>query len=213
MIKKVAASSNSKKLSPFTRSIMTIQIPDQVHFDGKDYELAAVMGTNMCRPSDFGITAIGLCSACWRGYLNFYEYGNGELLLKEMWVNSNEPPPPINDNEAISPDASMFAPLPIFQYVYRNLAFKSKFTGNILIGRNLIKSRVPRVGFQDPISYKTVKELRIKDGNVLEILDTSAHMKRLRKEAKKCDQNKNSETQEGGKEWLATRFLLDTGSG
>ena len=56
---------------------------------------------------------------------------------------------------------------------YEGVRVASRFTGRLLIARGLVQDQYVHMGFQKPAAYKTVIELVVEDGKVVDEIDRS----------------------------------------
>ncbi|MHA1112536.1 MAG: hypothetical protein ACTSRE_15690 [Promethearchaeota archaeon] len=168
---------------------ITGQVPEQVLYNNEVYALAGVKGIGLFSPEEFGITPQMASTACWRGFQMGYKIDKGELLLNWMFIRTDlSNPPSINevDGQIVTEEYSMFS------HRYEGLNIKSHFTGKFLIGKDFIRDLYVHMGFQKPITYKTVLEVFVEEGTVIEIKDRSVENEKFRKEAQHFDPEKES---------------------
>ena len=82
-----------------------------------------------------------------------------------------------------------------------------KFTGFILLGKDFIDEMYVHMGFQRPISYKTVIEFQFQEGEIISVNDFSELIEKLRKEDPTKDASPNYD--ETTLEWIDRLFSLD----
>ncbi len=159
---------------------MTGQITNKFKYEGELYELVGIDGDNLYSAEDFGITTQTASTACWRGYQTFYDCVNGELILDNLHVRTEDKitikgvvP---NECKELAEESWAF-----FNAIYENLALKTQFTGSILLGKDFIQEMYVHMGFQSPESFKTVIEIEVNDGEIIKITDMSARMEERRK--------------------------------
>lgn len=168
---------------------ITGQVPEQVLYNKEVYALAGVKGIGLFSPEEFGMTPQMASTACWRGFQMGYKIENGELLLDWMFIRTDlSTPPSINgiEGQKSTEEYSMFS------HRYESLNIKSHFTGKFLIGKDFIRDLYVHMGFQKPITYKTVLEVFVEEGSVTEIKDRSIEIEKIRKEAQDFDPEKES---------------------
>jgi len=182
---------------------MTGQVSDQVRYDGEVYSLAGIDGEGFYTPADFGIETRMASTACWRGYVMFYDCVDGKLLLQSMHANLVEPKP-INDIKPTMPEESW-----MFKYAYEKLALKTKFTGSIWIGKDFIDSLYVHMGFQSVESYRTVMRLDVEDGDIISVADLSKEMEMRRQKGKHKPDAPLSMDEEDLHSWVSDRFSQD----
>ncbi len=159
---------------------MTGQIPDIFKFNNEEYDIVGIDGPDLFDPNTEGFKPQMASTACWRGFKLFFSATNEGIYLEEMSIRQEK-----------SIEFRGIKPIPgewRFTHKYVNMKYKLPFTGRLLIAKGFIKSLYVHMGFQRPVAYRTVIELVIKEGDVLEIIDHSKHYRRLRKK----DPNKDS---------------------
>jgi len=182
---------------------MTGQIPDKLIYNKNSYSIVGLKGEGLPSPFDFGLEPISPHTANWRGFLMTYKIAENRLFVHEMNVTIDdlkEKPPLIN---GVNPETKKEG---LLHLTYKNLKLKTKFTGRILIAKDFIDSMYVHMGFQSPISFKTVIELKISDGSLIKVTDFSEIMKEYRK---LNISNGKLEHTENLQEWIARTFSLD----
>lgn len=176
-------------------------MPDEFCYKGERYSLVGIRGTGLFTPADFELNPYSTCSACWRGFVMKYDCVDGKLILNEMLINVKDPPS-INSVEPKPGDD-------LFEFRYEKLNLKTKFTGTILLAKDFIRAMYVHMGFQRPMAFKTVIELRIEDGKIIVEKDLSEKMEEYRKK----DLHKGAQPQSRSKEdvinWIEQTFSLD----
>ncbi|MGY5851972.1 MAG: hypothetical protein RTU92_00225 [Candidatus Thorarchaeota archaeon] len=196
---------------------MTAQIPDEYRYEGEAYSLVGMKGEGLYTPQEFGMNPQAPSSACWRGYIMRYDCIDGQLVLDGMTVYSEEGPT-IN---GVEPTASqegfrtshavayaVFGGRPLAK-VYENLKMKTKFTGSILLAKDFIREMYIHMGFQRPIAFKTVLELQIQDGDIINVSDLSEKMEEIRMRGPGMGAQPDSEADEDVRKWIEGTFSLD----
>jgi len=158
---------------------MTGQIPDKLIYNKSSYSLVGLKGEGLPSPLDFGLKPISPHTANWRGFIMTYTIAE------------------------INPETKKEGSVHL---TYKSLKLKTQFTGKILIAKDFIDTMYVHMGFQSPLSFKTVIELKISDGTLIEVTDFSEIMKKYRKQ--KVSDGKHSTT-ENLQEWIARTFSLD----
>jgi len=165
---------------------VTAQINDIFKFNGVEYVVVGIDGPELFDPINEGFTPMSASTACWRGFYLTFNATDMYLYLEEMQINQDKAKV-FNDIKPVKGDSR-------FSHKYPNLNYKLPFTGKILIAKDFINSMYVHMGFQRPMAYKTVIELKIKEGDVLEVLDHSDMFEKRRKE----DSMKDAEPQSSG---------------
>ena len=182
---------------------MTGQVPDNLIYKKSSYSIVGLKGEGLPSPLDFGLKPISPHTANWRGFIMSYRISEDRLIVHEMNVtveDLKEKPPLIN---GVNPETKEEGRLHL---TYKSLKLKTQFTGKVLIAKDFIDSMYVHMGFQSPLSFKTVIELKISDGILIEVTDFSEIMKKYRKH--KVTDGKLGPT-ENLQEWIARTFSLN----
>jgi len=185
---------------------MTGQIPDQFRYEGEAYDLVGINGEPLYEPQDFGITPQMASTACWRGYQMFYDCKNGQLILDHMHVRTRDSlvVNGISPKEIGNPDEMTF-----FNTFYESLGLKTKFTGTLLLAKDFISEMYVHMGFQSPDSFKTVLEIHVKEGNIIEVRDLSDKMEERRKLGRITPNRPDTLEEPDIEDWVKDRFSLE----
>ena len=182
---------------------MTGQVSDEFRYNGEVYALVGISGEGLYTPADFGMTTRMASTACWRGYQMFYDCVDGELILEMMLANPKDPKPVNGVKPSKSEDSVMFS------YVYENLKLKTKFTGRILLGKDFIEEMYVHMGFQSAESFRTVIELEVKDGDIVNETDLSQTMAEKRLDGRNKPTRPPTMEDNDVMSWIEDRFSQD----
>ena len=185
---------------------MTGQIPDHFRYKGESFDLVGIDGEPLYTPKDFGISPQMASTACWRGYQMFYDCNDEQLILDHMHVRTNDkivvngisPRAPGDDDETI-----------FFNTFYKNLGLKTKFTGTLLLAKDFISEMYVHMGFQSPESFRTVLEIHVKKGDIIEVRDLSDKMEERRKLGQTTPNRPDTLEEPDIEDWVKDRFSLD----
>ena len=182
---------------------MTGQIADKFIYRGAAYDMIGVRGGELITPEQFGMTPTAGCTACWRGFYVTYELTSEGLYLRELTLyEKNDNYKPIDGVMPVPVGRNMFD-WKIGDMSYSNLNVRVPFTGKIRIAKDFIEERYVHMGFQAPSAYKTVHDVTLKDGKVVDILDRSREVEKLREEMGERP------VIDDLMEWIDKRFGLD----
>ena len=182
---------------------MTGQIPDSFIYNKISYSLVGFKGEGLLSPFEFGLEPVSPHTANWRGFVMTYTIAENHLFIKEMNVtvkNLMEEPPIINNVNPVTKREG------ITDLTYKDLMYKTQFTGKILIAKDFIDSMYVHMGFQSPISFKKVLEFEFTDGELISTLDLSEKIKKYRK---KNISDGKLEPSDYLQAWIARTFSLD----
>jgi len=151
---------------------MTGQIADTFIFKGDPYSLIGATG-EIFSPAAFGMTPVMIHTACYRGFYATYKLTEQalylcELTIKEMdhnYVPIDGVTPAIDTNQ---------------NHTYHNLNVIVPFSGRIRLARDFIKELYVHMGFQKPSAFKTVLDITLEGGLVVEINDRSHEVEQMR---------------------------------
>lgn len=153
---------------------VTAQISDTFLFQGEEYSLIGLHGGELTTPEQFGMAPEMMHTACYRGYYATYELTDEGLYLRRLAINEK------NDNylpiEGVVPvEKNDFEGT-----IYRDLHVKVMFTGELRLAKDFIEELYIHMGYQKPTAFKTVFDVTLKEGQVVEIRDRSPEMAQKR---------------------------------
>ncbi|HUL30393.1 MAG TPA: hypothetical protein VLZ03_08045 [Thermodesulfobacteriota bacterium] len=156
---------------------MTGQIHDRFFFKGDEYSLIGMKGGNLASPEQFGMEPVMLHTACYRGFFAKYELTGEGLYLRSLTLREkNENYLPI---EGINPIKQAY------QATYDGLNVAIRFSGKLRFAKDFVEGLYIHMGFQKATAFKTVLDITLKDGRVVEIKDRSQEIEQKRGAFKK----------------------------
>lgn len=151
---------------------MTAQISDTFIFKGHKYSLIGIKGGDLISPEAFGMKPQKIDTSCYRGYYATYELTNKALYLRELTLlEANQNYLPI---EGTRPTRKKHD----FAYTYNDLNVNVPFTGKIRLAKDFIQKFYVHMGFQKPTAFKTVLDITLKNGQIVDINDRSQEVRR-----------------------------------
>ena len=157
----------------------TGQIADTFLFKGEKYSLIGKTHGALTHPKQFGMTPVMISTGCYRGYYATYNLTDTNLFLRDLTLREKyEEYLPIND---VEPDTESKK----YQASYHNLKVEVKFTGKIRLAKDLIRGLRIHMGYQKPTAFKTVLDITLKDGKIVDIKNRSKEMEDKRGKFKK----------------------------
>ncbi|TFG04593.1 MAG: hypothetical protein EU539_10510 [Promethearchaeota archaeon] len=184
---------------------MTAQIPDSLIHEGEEFSIVGVRGKGLYRPEDFGMNSYSRCTACWRGHVMRYILIDDNLVLDRILLNAENPP---NIN-GVEPQKIREVGTSIFDFSYNNLNLKANFTGGILLAKDFIDEMYVHMGFQRPIAYRTVIEIKLENGFVISTRDLSKKMEEYRYKDSSKGAKPLSNSSQDIENWIKSTFSLD----
>jgi hypothetical protein len=157
---------------------MTAQILDTVLFKGNDYWLIGMTeGSVLASPEQFGMEPDEIDTSCYRGFYATYELTEKLLYLRKLTLRvAFGKYLPIGD---IQPEKENH------KATYHGLDELIPFTGRLRLAKDFIRKLYVHMGYQSPTAFKTVLDISLKEGKVVEIKDRSLEMKQKRGAFKK----------------------------
>jgi hypothetical protein len=157
---------------------MTGQMPDTVVYQGAEYALIGLRGDPLPMPQDFGIEPASPHTGCYRGFVAGWLLEDNRFFLDNLtvWVESPaklKDLPPINGIR------------PTKHGKYNQLRLPVPFTGTLRLATGFIDDFYVHQGFQKPSAFKTVLDVKLVDGRVVEVKDLSEEAARRRGEFKR----------------------------
>jgi hypothetical protein len=159
---------------------MTAQIPDTFFFKGEAYVLIGKEGGELASPRQFGMEPEMLHTACYRGFYATYELTEDGLYLRELTLREQ------NDNYL--PIGGIEPVLEEYQATYHDLGVMIPFTGKIRLAKDFIDELYVHMGYQKPTAFRTVLDITLENGRLLEIKDRSQEMEQKRLDLKQQNQ-------------------------
>jgi len=198
---------------------MTAQIPDTLLFEDQALSIVGVNGSGLFDPYVLNLQPVSRITSCWRGYVCEYKLLHNKLLLNKLQINlgmdewkdkthefTPEAGPLIN---GVKPVFSIERQ-ELFNNTYAELNLPIDFTGGLLAAGNFVQELYVHMGFHPAWKYKTVLELILSHGYVIETRDVSKRMEEIRNEMVNSPLEPNvNATKEQTEEWIASTFKLN----
>jgi len=156
---------------------LTAQIPDRVIFRDEEYELIGLAGGELFNPVQFGMEPAMISTACYRGFYATYELTGDVLYLQQVTLREKHGKyPPIQGIEA---ECDPFRG-EILQGTYHSLDFPMPFSGKLRLAKDFIEELYVHMGFQDATAFRTVYDLTLEAGKLVEVEDRSEEVEKIR---------------------------------
>jgi hypothetical protein len=183
---------------------MTAQIPDTLVLPDRSLSIVGVNGAGLFDPLGHDMQPAPHVTSCWRGYVCTYKTFYNKFLLDSLQINLQREGPALNDIKPV------FSGKNTFDNMYNNLNLPVDFSGGILAAGDFIQQLYVHMGFHPAWKYRTVFELILSHGYVMETRDVSAQIEHIRKEMVKSPLEPGVHaTKEQIQEWVAGTFQLD----
>ncbi len=175
---------------------MTMQVKDAFILEKEVYSIIAASSQIPFHPTDYGITPMDCCTACWTGYWCDYGVTQQQIMLKSLYINSKD------ENY---PEIHGVLPLENIKnymghHAYKNVNLPIDYTGKILAGKDFIDAFI----WYPAWSYRVLKEFHFDHGELADIVDYSKEAQKVRMEIKKKENNK--EKSEEISSWIPQIF-------
>ena len=168
---------------------MTAQISDTFFYNNENWDLIASSDEIKFDPRKYGLEPVSPSTACWDGFVSDYEIINNSLSLKNLHIclgwpgfpetydESKEGPvyPVVMNTEAKNESKDSSSAF----YCY-NFNMPVKYTGKLMLGKDFMHEYYIHMGWQQAWSYKTVKEFEFKDGVLVNVVDYSDKVEKVR---------------------------------
>ena len=181
---------------------MTAQICDTVFFKKYnflfskkvEYQIIGETGGELCSPTHFSMIPAEWDTSCYRGFWCTYEINNETLYLSQMFIyEPNKNYLPINGKKPMTLE-EFYQKNKNFEHshgldsdlgIYDNISMIVPFTGKIRLANDFIWKYYVHMGYQKATAFKKVLDIAFKNGKILEIIDRSKEVKRIRGAFKK----------------------------
>jgi len=157
---------------------MTGQIPDEVTYRRRRYEITAVDGKGLFDPEAHGLEIVPVSTALWRGHLCRYTVHRQQLTLAYLEIGDSArnaaavidgvAPRRADDRSAWEKDLAFDLALPV------------AFTGRLLLGRDYVHIGWLHMGFTPAWLFADVQELVFTEGRLTSAYDRSAELAAVR---------------------------------
>ena len=151
---------------------MTAQIHDTFIFKREKYSLIGKKGDDLVSPEQFGMRPEMLSTCCYRGFYTTYELTKTGLYLRELTLREKDRNYlPIN---GVLPEKKEHTAS------YHNLSVQVPFSGKIRLAKDFIQELYIHMGYQKPTAFKTIYDVTLENGRVIELKDRSKEMEEKR---------------------------------
>ena len=156
---------------------MTAQISDTFYFKRYTYDLIGIAGGDLASPEQFGMEPEMMSTACYRGFYASYRLTDEALYLTKLTLREK--------NNNYLPIGEVKPKIDKYEATYTGLKELVRFTGKIRLAKDFIDDLYIHMGFQKPTAYKTVLDITLKSGRVLDIVDRSKEIRQKQGDFKK----------------------------
>jgi hypothetical protein len=160
---------------------MTAQIDDTLMWKGSSYSINAyaLEGTEeLFTPGYYNLSPVMMHTGCYRGYYCKFKLVRNQLLLAELVVNQEAGNYPLING--VRPEFGTGFDEFSCAAKYNKLMLPLKLTGTVRLAKGFIQSRYEHMGFQETASYRTIKQITLKDGILVDHVDLSANVNEIR---------------------------------
>ena len=113
-----------------------------------------------------------ISTACYRGFYCTYELTDTALYLRELTLREGRGNYlPIGGTPPVKRELQTF---------YYNLSVQVPFTGKIRLAKGFIADLYVHMGYQKATAFKTVYDITLENGTVVEVKDRSEEMEKRR---------------------------------
>ncbi len=161
---------------------MTAQIDDTLVWNRSTYSINAIALENdddLFDPDKYSLQPEMMHTACYRGYFCTYNILKNNLFLSKLTIRQESDNYPIING--IEPEFNTEFGQVRSEATYSNLMLPIAVSGILRLSKGLIQSRFESMGFQESTSYRTLKQITLKDGKLVGHEDLSAKVSALRK--------------------------------
>lgn len=192
---------------------MTAQLSDTLEYRKHAFQLAGVKGTELFEPAAHGLSPRPMSTACYRGFLCAYRVADKRLLLEELRIGL-EPA----EEEAVRAGRGrlLFGKRPRYssetheRVVYERLRGPVPFSGGLLVTRGFARGQQVHLSLHPAWNAKEVHELLFEEGRLVEAIDCSEAMDRVRERLRAKPLPTGSKTLEAeAAQWMKPCFRLD----
>lgn len=151
---------------------MAAQIYYSFLINGDQYALIGISGGDLVSPEHFGIQLTELPTPRHRDYYAMYELTQEALYLRGLNIRE--------ENGNNHPIGGIKPGEDFYQATYHGPSVVIPFTGKIRLAKDFIKKPYINMGYQKAVAFKTVFDITLKDGLLVEVKDRSMEMEQKR---------------------------------
>jgi len=141
-----------------------------------EYSLIDQTGGDLVSPEQFGMHAGIMHTGCYRGFYATYELAEDVLYLRKLTL--------IEESGNYLPIGGVVPEKAEFRASYQGLNEKVLFTGKLRLARDFIREEYVHQGYQAATAFRTVLDITLKEGRIVEIKDRSQDAEKKRNESK-----------------------------
>jgi hypothetical protein len=151
---------------------MVSQIYYKFLVNGDQYTLIGIAGGDLVAPEQFGVESMEPHTDLRRGYVALYELTPEALYLRGLTLKG--------ENGHYQAAGSSKPVRDFFQATYHGPSVVIPFTGKIRIAKGFINEPYVNMGYQKAIAFRTVFDITLKNGLLVEVKDRSSEMEQKR---------------------------------
>lgn len=149
---------------------MTGHIHDKFIVFGDEFHLIEQKGNDLFDPFSYNMITYVNNSANSRGFYCEYELTDTELLLQNLYINTNHPVQLNGIDAKESKDRH-------FKFQYQNINLKINYTGILILAKDLPPSNY--MGFQEIMAYNKIVHVILSEGNIENMMNISEKVIKL----------------------------------
>jgi len=153
--------------------------------NGDPYTLIGMAGDDLVLPEQFKMKLSELHNTCHRGFYAMYELTQETLYLRGIT--------PREENENYLSIKGIEPAKDSYQPDYHDPIMEIPFTGKIRLAKNFINEPYFVKSYQKAIAFKTVFDITLEDGRVVEVKNRSWEMKQKRDALRDCYKSGNKQ--------------------
>jgi len=158
---------------------VTAQIEDSIIWKESIYSIVSLsFEIKLFDPRDYNIEPVMISTGCYRGFYSEYNIVEGYLYLFNLNIKKDKGR--YHSIKGVKPELIKYGRTTV-EAKYSGLMLPIRATGTIRIAKDFISDRHVNMGFQEAISYKTVKQLYFCNGKLQSFDDLSNEAEILRK--------------------------------
>jgi hypothetical protein len=197
---------------------VTIQIKDIVQFNDSEFEAIGKCGSGLFDPAQVGVRALMYATWCRHGFHCVYTIADNVLRLSKVYISfSHEDCIALKQGQG----PRLFGKVPrhypwylsaqedpveSYDYLVDELDEPMSFSGALVLGGDIIESRMGSMGIPPALKYRTIFEVVFQEGWICDMRDHSASMVKLSDLYEQCYAPQSTISYEAVKHRLAETF-------
>ena len=152
------------------------QMPEQIIFEDKTYEIVAYEDHIIFDAHDYGLEPEPCTLKCLRGYWGEYVVKDGKLVMERLYLHAEDGNYPELNGVSASIEGAKFG------HRSYEVNMEMDYSGKFMLGERYMSGHCAYIGEHSMWAYETLKEIEFENGKLVGITDLSEDAESHRKD-------------------------------